>query len=683
MRTALFSAVIALGFSTTLAAQSGAGTEWRYWGGDAGSTRYSPLDQITAGNAGQLEVAWRWRAANFGPEPETYYRATPLYADGMLYTVAGERRAVAAIDPASGETIWTWRMDEGLRWEKAPRRFSGRGLAYWSDGRQARIIVVTPGYHMVALDARTGRQVNGFGTGGVIDLMEGMGYPMVAWSGAPGPMATNGDNGPTRATAASNGGGSSVRGIDPAYGTVGSSSPPIVVGNVIVVGNSAMQGYYPRLLRQVAGHIRGYDVRNGRLLWTFRLIPRAGQFGADSWEGDALETAGKVDAWAPYSADEELGLVYIPVGHAHNDYFGGHRPGANLFSQSLVALDARTGQRRWHFQMVHHDIWNFDTPTAPTLLNATVNGRPVRMVIQTTKQSWAYTFDRATGEPVWPIEERAVAQSDVPGERTAATQPFPTRPAPYDRQGVSENDLIDFTPALRQEAVEMTRRARYRFGPIFTPPTLWNAADSTGGTLVAPGANGGTNIMGGTAVDPETGMLYVASQSGFSRIAVESNAARSEMPYVSMGPGGVPGPRGLPLLKPPYGRITAINMNTGDHVWMIPNGSTPDNIRNNPALRGVEIPNTGRSGHANLLATKTLLFYGEGRGGGTRFHALDKATGREIAAITLPAPTNAAPITFLHQGRQYIVVAIASADVPAELVAIALPAERRGGNNEN
>ncbi len=666
--------------STPLArAQTGAQAgEWRYWGGDAGSTRYSALDQITRDNASTLEVAWRWRAANFGPEPETYFRATPLYANGMLYTVAGERRAVAAIDPANGETMWSWRMDEGLRWEKAPRRFSGRGLAYWSDGRVERLIVVTPGYYMVALDARSGRPAQGFGRrgGGVIDLMEGLGYPMVPWAGAPGAMQTNGDNGPTRATGSN---GDAVRGIDPTEGSIGASSPPIVVGNVIIVGNSATQGYYPRRLRQVAGHIRGFDVRTGRLLWTFRLIPRAGEFGHETWEGDALGTAGKVDAWAPYSADEELGLVYIPVGHAHNDYYGGHRPGANLFSQSLIALDVRTGRRAWHFQMVHHDIWNFDTPTAPTLANVRVNGQPRRIVVQTTKQSFAYVFDRASGQPVWPIEERPVPASDVPGERTSPTQPFPTRPAPYDRQGVTTDDLIDFTPELRRQAVEIARR--YRMGPIFTPPSLARAPDSTDGTLIAPGANGGTNIMGGSALDPETGILYVASQSGFSRIAVEHNPERSEMNYVSLGPGGIAGPQRLPLLRPPYGRITAIDLNTGEHRWMIPNGDTPENIRNHPALRGVQIPRTGSNGHANLLVTRTLLFYGEGRGGGPQFHAVDKATGQEIASVQLPAATNAAPITYLHNGRQYIVVAVANADVPAELVALALPAQRRAGGD--
>ncbi|MGH7530488.1 MAG: PQQ-binding-like beta-propeller repeat protein, partial [Gemmatimonadales bacterium] len=664
-----------------LAAQRGAANgEWRVWGGDAGSTRYAALTQITRDNVAQLEVAWRWRAASFGPTPETYYRATPLYADGRLYTVAGERRAVAAIDPATGETVWTWRMDEGLRWEKAPRRFSGRGLAYWSRGRERRVLVVTPGYHLVALDAATGDPVAGFGRNGIVDLMEGLGYPLVPWAGEPGPMRTNGDHGPVRAAASANGTAGIVRGIDPAAGAIGSSSPPIVVGDVIVVGSSALQGYYPRRLRNIPGTIRGFDVRTGTQLWIFHLVPRPGEFGHDTWLDGSWRVAGKNDAWAPFSADVAAGIVYVPVGHPHNDWYGGHRPGANLFSESVLALDARTGRRVWHFQMIHHDIWDYDTPTAPNLVEVTIDGRPRRIVVQTTKQGFAYVFDRLTGEPVWPIEERPVPASDTPGEWTSPTQPFPTRPAPYERQGVTRDDLIDFTPELRRQALEIARE--YRMGPLYTPVSRVDAPDGTRGTFQAPGANGGVNIMGGTAVDPETGILYVASQSGVSRISLESNPERSEMRYVSLGPGGLRGPQGLPLFKPPYGRITAIDLTTGEHRWMIPNGDTPDDVRTHPALRGVSLPRTGKRAHANLLVTRTLLFYGEGRGGGPLFHAVDKATGQDIAQVTLPAPTNAAPITFLHAGRQYIVVAVASADVPAELVALALPREHGARSRE-
>jgi quinoprotein glucose dehydrogenase len=664
------------------AAQAGAATgEWRFWGGDAGSTRYSALDQITRDNAASLQLVWRWRAANFGPEPETYYRATPLYANGVLYTVAGERRDVAAIDPATGETLWTWRMDEGLRWEKAPRRFSGRGLAYWSGGGAARIIVVTPGYHMVALDARTGRPAAGFGTGGTVDLMDGLGYALVPWAGEPGPMQTNGDNGATRAAGADGSGGGPVRGIDPVEGSIGASSPPIIVNDVIVVGSSALQGYYPKRLKNVPGTVRGFDARTGKQLWLFNLVPRPGETGHDTWLEDSWRVAGKNDAWAPFSADVQAGLVYIPVGHPHNDWYGGHRPGANLFSESVLALDAKTGRRVWHFQMIHHDIWDYDTPTAPNLVDVTVNGQRRRLVVQTTKQGFAYVFDRLTGRPIWPIEERPVPPSDTPGEWTSPTQPFPTRPRAYERQGVTVDDLIDFTPELRQQAIEIAKECR--MGPLYTPVSVTDAADGTKCTFQAPGANGGVNIMGGSAVDPETGILYVASQGGVSRMALEHNPVRSEMRYVSLGPGGGGrGPQGLPLFEPPYGRITAIDLTTGDHRWMIPNGDTPDAVRNHAALRGVTVPRTGKSAHANVLVTKTLLFYGEGRGGGPAFHAVDKGTGAEFAQVQLPAPTNAAPITFMHNGRQYIVVAIASADVPAELVALALPQAARQSGNE-
>ncbi|MBI4544210.1 MAG: PQQ-binding-like beta-propeller repeat protein, partial [Gemmatimonadetes bacterium] len=615
--------------------------EWRYWGGDAGSTRYSALDQIHADNVKDLQVVWRWSAANFGPTPETYYRATPLYARGVLYTVAGERRAVAAIDPATGETLWTWRMDEGLRWEKAPRRFSGRGLAYWTDGREERVIVVTPGYYLVELDARTGRPAPGFGEDGVVDLMQGLGYQLVPWTGQSGPLMTNGDNGPVKATgdiaskAAAEGGEKLVYGIDPEEGQIGSSSPAIVVGDVIVVGSSALQGYYPRRLRNIPGTIRGFDVRSGRQLWVFNLIPRPGEFGHETWLEDSWEVAGKNDAWAPFSADLQAGLVYIPVGHPHNDWYGGHRPGDNLFSESVLALDARTGKRRWHFQMIHHDIWDYDTPTAPNLDDITVKGKRIPALVQTTKQGFAYVLDRLTGKPVWPIVERPVPRSDTPGEWTSPTQPFPSRPRAFERQGATVDELIDFTPELRAQALELVKE--FRLGPLYTPVSRVEAPDGTKGTIQVPGANGGTNIMGGAAVDRETGILYVASQGGHSRIALEHNPERSEMRYVSQGPGGLRGPQGLPLLKPPYGRITAIDLNTGEHLWMIPNGDTPESVKNHPALRGVSLPRTGKSAHANVLVTKTLLFYGEGRGGGRSFHAVDKRTGEELAALELPA----------------------------------------------
>jgi quinoprotein glucose dehydrogenase len=622
-----------------LAAQSGAVSEWRYWGGDAGSTRFSALDQIHPGNAGELEVAWRWTSANFGPDPETYYRATPLYADGRLFTVAGTRRAVVALDPSTGETLWSWRMEEGPRWEEAPRRFSGRGLAYWGEGAAARVYVTTPGYRLVALDPATGVPDPAFGVDGVVDLKEGLGFPVDPLTGI-------------------------------AEGEIGSGSPPIVSRGVVVVGGTHLPGTFPRAKRNIPGHIRGYDARTGALLWTFHTIPRPGEFGHDTWEEGSWEYTGKVAAWATLSVDEELGLVYLPMGAPTNDYYGGHRLGDNLFSQSLLVLDVTTGERVWHQQFIRHDLWDWDLPTAPTLVDITVDGRRIPAVAQATKQSWLYVFDRRTGEPVWPMEERPVPPSDVPGERAAPTQPFPTWPLPYDRQGVQEHDLIDFTPELRAEALELVKG--YRLGPIFTPPSLAEDPSGSRGTLVAPGAFGGTDIMGGAAVNPRTGVMFVASIGGFSRLALEHNPDRSEMDYVSTGAGGIAGPQGLPLLKPPYGRITAIDLNTGEHLWMVPNGETPERIRNHPALVGVEIPATGKQAHATLLALPRVLVAGEGRGGDPLMRVLDPATGAELARLELPAPTNAAPMTFLHEGVQYVVVAVASGQVPGELVAIRL-----------
>lgn len=661
---------LAVGPGAAEARQQGASGEWRFWGGDAGSTRYSSLDAIGPANAGDLTVAWRWKSANFGPTPENYYRATPIYANGRLYTVAGERRAAVAIDPATGETLWVYRLDEGLRWEKAPRRFSGRGLSYWADGDDERILLITPGYHMVALDAKTGLPIPSFGKNGIVDLHEGLGYEIVPWAGDPGPIQYNGDDGPWRARPGDPKADGSV-GIDPAEGMIGNSSPGIVVGDVYVVGNSAVQGYYPKRLRNIQGTIRGFDIRTGRQLWLFHQIPQEGQFGIETWHDDSWKTAGKVDAWAPYSADIERGIVYIPSGPPHNDWYGGHRPGDNLFSESVIALDVKTGERIWHYQVLHHDIWDYDLPTAPNLVDITVDGRRIPAIVQTSKQGFAYVFDRTNGEPVWPIEEKPVPKSDTPGEWTSPTQPFPSKPAPYTMQGVSEDDLIDYTPELRARALELLERCRT--GPLYTPAVARNSpTDGKSCGWQAPGANGGVNIMGGAAVDPETGILYVASQDGATCITLESDPERSEMQYVSTGAGcGSPSNlQGLSIFKPPYGSITAIDLKTGEHVFRIANGDTPDNIKEHPLLEGIDLPPTGKRAHANVLVTKTLLFYGEGRGGAPLFHAVDKRTGKEIASIELPASTNASPITFMHEGRQYIVVAVAGADVPGELVAL-------------
>ena len=385
--------------------------EWRFWGADAWSTRYSPLTQIDASNFASLQVAWQWSASQFGEDE--YYRTTPLYANGRLFTVATTHRDAAAIDPATGKTLWHWRLDEGLRWQKAPRQFAGRGLAYWSDGPNERVIVVTPGYHLASLDAKTGIPDSKFGKNGVVDLMEGLGFPLVPWAvDDSGPLIISDAAPPRKARPGETWdpvrkiGADGTIGIDPAIGQIANSSPAIVVNDVIVVGNSAVHGYYPIRKHNMPGAIRGFDVHTGRQLWKFNLIPQQGEFGAETWTRGSkvgAEGVGKNDAWATYSADPELGLVYIPVGMPLMDEYGGHRPGANLFGTSLVALDVKTGKRRWHYQFVHHDIWDYDTPMAPNLLDVTVDGCRRKIVAQTTKQGWVYALDRLTGEPIWPI----------------------------------------------------------------------------------------------------------------------------------------------------------------------------------------------------------------------------------------------------------------------------------------
>jgi quinoprotein glucose dehydrogenase len=633
--------------------------EWRYWGGDEGSSRYSPLDQIDADNVGDLEIAWRWKAANYGPEPDFIYRATPLKIGDKLYTVAGQRRAVVAIDPATGETLWMWRMRDNPRWETSTRKNYGKAVAYAEVDGRGVIFNITPGYYLVALDAETGQPIPSFGLNGIVDLHLGL-----------GDYAVHPDSGTL------------------AYGDITASSPPIVVNGVVVVGNSHDRGYYPRSVENIPGNIRGYDAKTGMLIWKFNVVPEPGEYGHDTWEGDSWQYTGNISAWAPLSADSERNLVFIPTDTPTNDYYGGDRLGQNLYGTSIIALDSRTGERVWHFQMVHHDVWNYDNPNAPKVVDVTLaDGRRVPMVIETTKQGWAYVFDRETGEPVWPIEERPVPQSDTPGEVTWPTQPFVTRPAPFEHQGVAEDDLIDFTPELRAQALEMA--SEYRMGPMFNPPSLLNHSDGTNGALHAPGANGGANIPGGSSVDPETGILYVASQRGHTMISLvpgaesEQSSPRcapetsctSTATYVSTGPGGIGGPQGLPLLKPPYGAITAIDLKTGDHLWRIPNGDTPESVKNHPALQGIDLPNTGKRAHANILTTRSLVFYGEGRSQEPWLHAVDKMTGEEIARIELPATTNTAPMTYMHDGVQYIVLAVAGAGVEAELVALRLPAE--------
>lgn len=655
----LGSSAVCLAAAATAAAQTGAaGGEWRTYGGDLGHTRYAPLGQIDAGNFGDLEVAWRFKTDNFGPAPEFRFQSTPLVVDGVLYSTAGSRRAVVALDAATGELLWMRRLDEGTRGAAAPRQLSGRGLAYWAGdeagGEPPRIVYVTPGYRLIALDAATGRPAPEFGTDGTVDLKRGADQP-----------------------------------IDPVTGEIGLHATPIVAGDVIIVGAAHRTGGNPRSRANVKGYVRGYDVRTGERLWIFHTIPRPGQFGRGTWLADSAVYTGNTGVWGQISVDEELGLVYLPVEAATGDYFGANRPGANLFAESLVAVDLHTGERRWHYQLVHHGIWDHDIPCAPILLDLTIDGEPVKAVAQPTKQVFLYVFNRETGEPIWPIEERPVPAGDVPGEWYSPTQPFPTRPPAYDRQGVTPDDLIDFTPALRAAALE--RVSYYRLGPIFTPPVVsrWEGPRAT---LMVPGPAGGANWPGGS-LDPETGVLYLFSNTGVFALGLGSDPALSDMDYfgsvlardpAASAPGwdgaGTLTVRGLPLLKPPWGRITAIDLARGEIVWRIPHGATPDHVRNHPALQGVEIPRTGRSGQVGTLVTRTLLIAGDGGVAtapdgrrGAMLRAYDKATGREVGAVRMPARQTGSPMTYLQGGRQYIVVAISGGGHAGELRAFRLP----------
>ncbi len=654
--------------------------EWRAYHGDLRNHHYSPLDQISAENFNQLEVAWRFKTDSLGTRPEYKLEGTPLMVRGVLYATAGTRRAVVALDPATGELLWVHRESsrEGARGVAAPRQLSGRGVAYWSDDKEERIFYVTPGFRLVALNATTGMRVPGFGKDGIVDLKA---------------RAVYGRDQP----------------IDVVAGEIGLHATPAVAKNVVIVGSAFREGHTPKTHNNTKGLVQAFDVRTGTPLWTFHTIPRPGEFGNDTWLNESWAINGNVGVWNQVAVDEELDMVYLPVETPSSDFYGGHRPGENLFAESLVAVDLNTGQRKWHFQLVHHPIWNMDISTAPILEDITVDGTAIKAVSIMGKQAMTYVFDRVSGRPVWPIAERPVPKGDVPGEWYSPTQPFPTKPPPYDHQGVMIENLIDFTPELRAEATEMVKR--YRTGPIFTPTVVSRAE----GPLTAFRSSGGTNWPGG-AYDPETQILYVPSYTSlvpvglmpppnkeFSDIRYVSGNALTGVRYVAGpgenagadapppsaasgggeggGGGPRPSPQGLPLLKPPYGRLTAIDLTRGEIVWQVAHGDTPDSVRNHPALKGLNIPRTGQSGAVGAVVTKTLVIMGDpqvtappGRPRGAMLRAYDKATGREVGAVWMPAPQSGSPMTYLHNGKQYLVLAVGGAGtIPAELMAFTLP----------
>jgi glucose dehydrogenase len=649
--------------------------EWPAYHGDYRNHHYSPLAQISADNFNRLEVAWRLKTDNFGNRPEFKLEGTPLMIGGVLYTTAGTRRAVIALDAKTGEILWVHGEPEGARGAAAPRQLSGRGVAYWTDGKEQRILYVTPGFRLIALDARSGNRVPSFGAGGVVDLKSAA----VFGTGEP---------------------------IDPVSGEIGLHATPVIGRDAVIVGSAFREGHTPRTHNNTKGLVQAFDVRTGKRLWTFNTIPRPGEFGNETWEEDSWANNGNVGVWNQMALDEELGLVYLPVETPSSDFYGGHRPGNNLFAESLVAIDLKTGTRRWHFQLVHHPIWNMDISSAPILEDITVGGRAIKAVSIMGKQAMVYVFDRATGTPVWPIEERAVPQSDVPAEKTSRTQPFPVKPPPYDHQGVTPENVIDFTPELHAEA--LTLLSRYKLGPVFTPPPLSKAE----GPIASFRSSGGTNWPGG-AFDPETQTLYAPSYTSlvpvglmpppskeFSDIRYVLGNAVSGVRYI-MGPGenagadappsaptaageggggASPNPQGLPFLKPPYGRITAIDLTKGEFVWQIAHGETPDAVRNHPALKGLTIPRTGQSGAVGVLVTKTLVIAGEpivtttaDHPRGAMLRAYDKATGKDVGAVYMPAPQSGSPMTYMVDGRQYIVVAVSGANYSGEYIAFRLP----------
>ncbi|MFK7864715.1 MAG: hypothetical protein AB8B95_10870 [Pseudohongiellaceae bacterium] len=613
-------------------ADTPANVPWGYYHGDAGAQRYSPLEQINADNVTDLEIAWSLDTANFGPRPETYSVSTPLMVNGKVFATVGPTRNVVALDAASGQLLWMWRPEEGTRFDDAPRKGSGKGLSYYNNNGQEVIFTITPGYYLVALNAQTGDPLPSFGAGGFIDLQDGLRL------------------------------GVGRNDLD-----IGISFPPLVVEDVVIAGAAHEVGMRPLAASNVKGDIRGFDARSGEKLWTFKTIPERGDIGFETWLNNSAEYTGNAGVWSAMSADLERGTVYLPVESATGDRYGADRPGNNLFSSSTVALDYKTGKRKWHYQTTHHDIWDWDTPSAPLVIDLP-DGTPA--VVQTLKQSHLFMFNPDNGEPLFPVEERPVPQSDVPGEVAAATQPFPTKPAPYDRRGFTEKDLVDFTPEIHARAKEIAEK--YRYSELYTPPSLYqDPNDGSLGTLHLPSSTGGSNWEG-AAYDPDTGMLYVSSRTATSVLSLVNDPDASSVRFIQGG-ARTPSVDGIPLVKPPYGRITAIDLQSGEHAWQVPNGDTPASIKNHPLLEGITLEPTGKPTRSSLILTKNLLFAGEGPGGDPVLHAIDKATGETIADIELPASVTGVPMTYFYEGKQYLVMTVSDFSSAAKIIALALP----------
>ena len=685
--------VAAVWWGPTAGGQAGmpsqANGEWTHYAADMKGTRFMPLDQINAANFNKLEVAWRFKTDNLGPRPEYKLEGTPLMVKGVVYTTAGTRRSVVALDAKTGEQMWVYSMREGRRAAIAPRQLSGRGVSYWTDGKgDERILFITTGFRLVALNAKTGTPIQGFGRNGILDLKEGVVY---------------GSNQP----------------IDLETGEIGLHSTATVAKDMVIVGSSFKEGLTVKTHNNTKGLVRAFDVRTGKKIWQFNTIPRPGEVGAETWENDSWAVNGNTGVWTGITVDEELGLVFLPVETPSSDLYGGHRPGNNLFAESLVCVDLRTGQRKWHYQVVHHPIWDHDLSSPAIVADITVNGRAVKAVAMPSKQAFLYVFDRVTGQPVWPIEEKPMPKGDVPGEWYPSTQPIPTKPPAYSRNYLKmPDDLIEFTPALRQQALENMKRYKVMpEGMPYNPPILGKVNGLLGAINIG-NLGGGTNWPGGS-YDPETHTAFVqAANAGITGTSlVAPPAGFSDIRYV-MGVEGAPfivsespgfgtaadapqpspeaarppapsGPpvqtnllnvEGLPIMKPPYGVVAAINLDRGEMVWQVPHGDTPDAVRNHPALKGINVPKTGQSVSVGLTVTRTLVIVGDGqvtnpgnRPRGAMLRAYDKASGKEVGAVYLPAPQSGSPTTYSVDGKQYIIVAVSGGAYSGEYIAFALP----------
>ncbi len=658
-----------------------ADVEWTTYTGNWDGSRYKPLDQINASNFNNLEVVWRFKTDHIGNRPEFKLEGTPLEVGGVIYTTAGSRRGAIALDAVTGELLWVHGEHEGARGAAAPRQLSGRGLSYWSDGNEARILYVTPGYFLIALDAKTGQRVSTFGNNGAVDLKADDDQKIE-------PNLTTGE--------------------------IGWQSAPTVVGDAILIGSAFREGFTPTSYRNNKGSARAFDVRTGKRLWEFRTIPQKGEPGYETWLNGSAEYTGNTGVWTEITADAQAGLAYLPVESPTSDFYGGHRPGNGLYGNALVAVDLKTGKVKWYFQLIHHEIWDYDIAAAPLLIDITVDGKPIKAVAEPTKQGYLYVFDRLTGKPVWPIPERRVAKGSVPGEWYAPTQPIPSRPAAYARTGVTADDLIDFTPAMHSRALELVKN--YQLGPIYTPPVLSQRPGPLATLMLGP-ADGGTNWPGGSfnpethtvflfgcnsclvpigLVPPPPGLSdirYVVGKAGKTVTMINASGTNqgADAPLVKSK---APPPKeddddaelavdGLPIIKPPYSTISAIDLNTGEIKWQVAHGETPDFIRNNPALKGVNIPRTGQTSYnIGTLVTKTLVIAGDSavtttpdHPRGAMLRAYDQKDGKEVGAVWMPAPQSGSPMTFMRNGKQYLVVAVSGGSYSGEYICFALPSK--------